>query len=135
MKISQKQAGLLAKQVVAKLNAKKSFKVSEAMRLKIRDFVETRKELVSAKNDAQEAINRHDKTLGAITGAVRNLYHYDSQAAIIEKIEKKNVPSVDEICDEIILNAMFTSEDDLQSFVEKITKKFEKSLQTKMLNN
>ena len=135
MKISQKQAGLLAKQVVAKLNAKKSFKVSEAMRLKIRDFVETRKELVSAKNDAQEAINRHDKTLGAITGAVRNLYPYDIQAAIIEKIEKKNVPSVDEICDEIILNAMFTSEDDLQSFVEKITKKFEKSLQTKMLNN
>jgi hypothetical protein len=135
MKISQKQASLLSRQVIAKLKSKKSFKVSDLMKAKIKDFVETRKELIKAKNDAQEAINRHDRSLGAITGDVRNLYHYDSQSAIIEKMEKKNVPSEEEVCDEIILNAMFANDEDLTSFIEKIAKKFEKNLQAKVVSN
>lgn len=135
MKISQRQAALLAKKVVAELKAKKSFKVSELIKAKIKNFVETRRELVKAKNDAAEAVNRHDATLQSIIGKVDKLYGYDNQQAIIEKLEKKNIPSEEEICDEIILKAMFTNEEDLDKFISSITKRFEKNLQLKVASN
>jgi uncharacterized coiled-coil DUF342 family protein len=135
MKISQKQATLLAKEIISQLNAKKTFKVSNELRQQIKAFCEKRKELWAKVNEAKEEVNRHEMTLHKIVGRIDHLYTSDSLERIIEKVEAKNVPTVSQVEDEILLKAMFANEDDMQAFIDKIVSKYSKKIQAKVLNN
>jgi hypothetical protein len=135
MKISSKQANLLAKEVVNQLKAKKVQKVSAAVKEQLNQFVDKRRELYNKKADAQEEINKHEQSLKKIVGNVRGIYGSETITQMIDKIEKKAIPSVSEIEDEIILKSMFNSEDDLTSFINAIVKKYEKKLQVKVASN
>jgi predicted transcriptional regulator len=135
MKLSQKQASLLAKEIVKRLNDKKSFKVSETLKAQIKKYCDKRAELWRKKAEVQEEINRHEMTLKNIIGNVPNVYGSDSMSRIIEKVEEKNVPSVSVIEDEIILKSMFESEDDMKKFVDSIVDKYAKKIQSKVVAN
>lgn len=135
MKISQKQAGLLAREIYKQLEAKKAFKVSDTLKAQIQKFCEVRSALWKKKNDAQEEVNRHEMTLRKIIGNVDHVYGSDSLSRIIEKVEQKNIPKIQEIEDEIILKSMFANEDDMQAFVKTIVDKYSKKLQSKVLAN
>lgn len=86
MKISSKQANLLAREVVRQLQLKKSYKVSESVKHQLEAFQKKRSELYRVKTDAQEAINKHEMTLTKITGKIQNLYASDSINKIVEKM-------------------------------------------------
>ena len=135
MKISQKQAELLAKRVVAKLKSKKSNRVSDLTKAKIETFVEKRRELQRINDEAQQELNKHDNSLWKIIGNIRHVYAYDSVSKIVEKVEQKLIPSEQDVADEIILNAMFTEQGDLEKFLETVSKKFEAKLQNKIATN
>lgn len=135
MKISQKQAGLLAREVLKKLQKIKVGRMPELMQQQVRQFVDKRRELVSAKAEAQEAINRHDMQLKKIVGDVKNLYESDPAAKIIEKVEQQNIPTLSQIEDEIILKAMFADSGDLEKFIESIADGFAKKLNKKVFQN
>lgn len=135
MKISQKQANLLAREIVSKLKEKKVQKASDSLIAQVKKFTDVRMALNKKKAAVVEEINRHDATLRKIVGNLPNLYACDSVNKIIEKVEEKNMPRVQEIEDEIILKAMFKSEDDLETFVNAIVKKYEKKLSHRILVN
>lgn len=133
MKVSPKQANLLAKEVVKTLIAKKSFKVSDNIVDKLKEHFAKEKELNREKNEINERINKHDAQLYKITGKTsRNVYNLDGA---IKEMERQNLPTVQQVEDEIILRAMFANEDDMQKFLDSIVKKFEKKLQNKVLAN
>lgn len=128
MKISQKQAHLLAKEVHSRLVKQSRTVVPEATIQKVRAYKEKRRELDSAVRAAQDELNKHDATLKTVVGAsnLNKIYTSDTIEQIIEKLKERAVPRVDEIEDKIILKAMFASEDDMETFVEKIVKDFTK---------
>jgi len=82
-----------------------------------------------------EEINKHEGSLFKITGKINRLYGSDTLQTMIDKVEEKNIPSVSEIEDEILLKSMFKSEEDMETFVNGIVKKYEKKLQNKVLAN
>lgn len=133
MKISQKQANLLAKEIVRQLTAKKVQKAPEHIVKAVTTFSTKRNVLIEKKNKVEDEIRTHDKELYKIIGKNYNVSCYDSAAKIIEKFEQKNVPNTQEIEDEIILKSMFANEDDMKSFVDSIVSKYEKKLQSKIL--
>lgn len=135
MKISQKQAQLLAREIINQLKAKKIERVPSAIKNQINDFVEKRKELVKKKDAVQLEINNHDVILYKITGKIDRVYGGDSAAQIVQKLEEKFVPKQQDIEDEIILKSMFANEDDMQKFVDTIVAKHSKKLQSKILSN
>lgn len=138
MKISQKQAYLLAKEVVRQLQQKRVHKVSELTKAKVKEFCDKRMELIRKKSSVQEEINKHEASLGKVLGMSSGAwgrYGDSSQQRIIEQLEKVNIPSVQQIEDEIVLKSMFASEDDMQSFIDKIVKSHEKKLQAKTVLN
>lgn len=135
MKISQKQASLLAKEIVNQLKQKKVQKCPEHLKKQLGSFLEKRKDLLNKKAEAQDEVNKHDGSLIKIVGKGTKVYPYDSLSAMIDKIEEKAIPSTSEIEDEIILKSMFKSEDDMETFVNSIVKKYEKKLQAKVLVN
>lgn len=135
MKVSQKQASLLAKEVVRQLKEKKSGKVSETIKSQLRSFLEKRSSLNSKINEARNELNKHDATITSIVGRGTSIGGYETFGVIIEKLEQKNIPKVSEIEDEIILKSMFASEDDLHSFIEGIVKKHSSKLQSKVVLN
>lgn len=135
MKISQKQALLLAKEVVNQLKAMKVQKVPDTFRQKLKQWMDKRNQLMTAEKEAEEARRKYETTLKNLTG--RNVYceAYWSIDKIIEKIEEKNIPSVSEIEDEIILKSIFNDKNDMQSFISQIVKKYEKKVQNKIIAN
>lgn len=126
MKISQKQAGLLATEIIAQLKKQKVNKVSEFTKAKLQEFKEKRGELLAAKNAADEAINRHDLTLRTITGTLNRGGAYLSIKELIGEMENASIPKHSEVEDKIILQAMFATPDDLEAFVQKIVKEYTK---------
>jgi hypothetical protein len=135
MKLSSKQANLLAKEIVRQLELKNSFKMSEAEKQPIKKFFDKRAELQQVKDKAQEAINTHDRTFSTLVGNKRGYYVSDGYNKIIEQLEKKSVPAINEIEDEIILKSMFANPDDLQKFVDSIVLKYSKKLKLKAASN
>jgi hypothetical protein len=126
MKLSKKQSELLAAEVLKALKRQGVSNVPEITIAKLRQWKEKREELVRAEKEAEEATRKHEATLQAITGKNRNINRYDSVADMVDKMKTASVPSLREIEDKIILKAMFTNEDDLQSFVQTIVKEFTK---------
>jgi hypothetical protein len=135
MKISQKQAFLLAKEIVRQLKEKKAQKCPDHIRKGVEQFVSKRDELTDKKQKAQDEITKHDRTLYTIVGRSTNISAYDNVKSMIEKIEEKSIPSVSSIEDEIVLKSMFQNEEDMETFVSTIVKKYEKKLQSRILSN
>jgi hypothetical protein len=126
MKISQKQAELLAKEIHDRLKRQRVGEVSELTKAKLAAFKDKRQELADVINKAKDELNKHDATFGKITGNVKGIYGGSTMQEIIDKLKSSNLPSVHEICDKIILKSMFASTDDMENFVETIVKDFTK---------
>lgn len=128
MKISQKQANLLAKEVHQRLVKQSRSSVPEATIGKVRAYKEKRRELDAIVRAAQDELNKHDATLKSIVGihAANKIYTSDTIEQIIEKLKERAIPRVDEIEDKIVLKAMFANEDDMESFVNGVMKDFTK---------
>lgn len=137
MKISQKQATLLAKEVLNQLRKAKVGEVPDHVISQIKKFREKRQELLAVCKVHDEALKAHEDTFKKLVGASANerIYFGDSVATIVEKLKERDFPKLSQIEDEIILGAMFASDDDLQSFVGKIVKKFDKKTKSKVLQN
>lgn len=125
MKISQKQASLLAGEVLRQLKNSRSNKISDEKKAELKLFFDERKKFVTNVDDAKAALQKHDNTLRPITGNIRS-GGYHGITSVIEDMEKCKTPSVSEIEDKIILESMFASEDDMEKFVATIVKKFTK---------
>lgn len=126
MKISQKQAGLLATEIINQLKKQKTHRVSESTKAKLQEFKEKRGELLHAKDAAAEVLNRHDQSLRVITGKLTRSGAYSSIKEIVEDIENAAIPKHSEVEDKIILQSMFTNPEDLEAFVQKIVKEYSK---------
>lgn len=127
MKISAKQANLLAKEVDKKLrNNSAPFKVSEILRAKLVAYYEKRTELNLKIRKAQDDLNAHDRKIFDITGRVNGIYAGEGMHSIIKKLEADKFPSISTIEDEIILKAMFASDEDLEKFLQKIVDSYTK---------
>lgn len=137
MKISQKQASLLAKEVLKQLQKLKVGEVPEALINQIKKYREKRIQLLAICKEHDENYRVHESAWKKLIGAANEdrIYASDNLDTIIEKLKKKESPRLSEIEDEIILGAMFSSDDDLQSFVNKIVKKFDKKTKSKILQN
>jgi hypothetical protein len=128
MKLSQKQAELLAGEIRQRLIDQNVNAIAPILRAKIEKFKEDRDVLIELKNKAEEAIDAHDKKLAAIIGKdkmgkIRKYWDADN---IIEELEKANIPSLDAIEGKIILKAMFVSADEMDKFVNDLVKEFSK---------
>ena len=135
MKISQRQASLLAREIVSQLEGKNAFKIGDGQKKQIESFLNKRKALIQKKAEAQDNINRHDGTLVSVVGKGTKINPYDNLQEMVKKMEQKQIPSASEIEDEIILKSMFKSSEDLETFIQSIVKKYEKKLQSKALSN
>ncbi len=136
MKISQKQAGLLAREIISQLKSKKAQKISDEMKDKLKVYMEKRNDLKKKEEDARELVLKHEGTLYGIIGKMNErVYGSDTLTQIIAKVEAKTLPTVSEIKDKIILKSMFQSEDDMQKFVDGIIGEYTKKLQSKILQN
>lgn len=137
MKISQKQAELLAKEVLNQLKKIKVGEVPEQVIAQLKKFKEKRTELLAACKVHDEALKSHEDSFKRIVGSnsgVR-IYVSDSVSTIVEKLKERDTPTLSQIEDDIIIGAMFASDDDLQSFVNKIVKKFDKKTRSRVLQN
>lgn len=138
MKINQKQANLLAKEIVKRLQAKKVQRLPEIAKARIENFVNNREELKKKEQAASAAREAYEDKFWAITGLKRgetNARPYHTSKQIIEAMEKKQIPSQQEIEDEIILKSMFANPEDMEKFVQSIVSKYEKKLQQKVTAN
>ena len=138
MKISQKQASLLAREIVKLLQAKKVQRLPEITRAKIQDWADKRDEFKKKEKEMQEIMQAHENKLWAIIGIKRletSIRTYNTVSQIIEGVEKKQIPSQQEIEDEIILKSMFDDAEDMEKFVQSIVCKYEKKLQQKISSN
>jgi hypothetical protein len=128
MKLSQKQAELLAAEIRQRIINSQSNSISPILRSKIEKFKGERDLLIEKKNKAEEAIDAHDKKLPLIVGKenmsrIRKYWDVDN---IIEELEKANVPTLETIEGRIILKAMFTNADEMDKFVNDLVKEFSK---------
>ena len=135
MKVSQKQASLLADEIVRQLKAKKVHRCPEQVRDQLKEFLKKRDELMSLEKQAEENRRKFEGGLYKIVGKGTRIESYWGIEKIIEKLEEKNIPSSREIENEIILKSMFKNEDDMETFVNSIVKKYEKKLQQKILSH
>lgn len=125
MKISQKQAAILAQEIHKKLRTNTSF-VSDSTKQAVRQFISKRERLLEVKEKAQEAINEHDRTLKKFIGKCRTISAYHDYDRMLKELETANIPNACEIEDKIILKAMFVDADDMEKFVDSIIKEFTK---------
>lgn len=135
MKVSQKQATLLAKEIFRQLEAKKTGRLSDLTKAKLDEFVSQRETLEAKVNAAKKELEKHENTITKIIGNIRGVYGSDSLAYLIKKTEQANMPSIQAIEDEIILKSMFNNEEDMEKFVKSIVDHYSKKLQNKILSN
>lgn len=127
MKISSKQANLLAKEIVRRLKNQKVDDIPDHIKIKLMEFKSVREDLMDECKEADKALDEHDKKLKAIIPNI-HMEPRDSYSEMLTKLREKNIPRVGEIEDEIILKSMFASEDDLNKFVDAIVKKHAKQI-------
>jgi hypothetical protein len=132
MKISQKQAQLLATQVVEELKKKKTHRVPDQIKSKLREFMTVREDLLNAEKKAEQIRRSHDSKLKEIVGNQVRAEPYWTFSKIVEAIEEKNIPKVSDVQDQIVLQAMFKSDVDMETFIASIVKKFEKKLNNRI---
>lgn len=126
MKISQKQAELLAGEILKTLKKENVGEASPIVVARIEEFVEKRESLLKACKVADDAYERHTKSLNKICPGIKRLYDGDSMDEIVRKVKESKIPSLEEIQNKIILRAMFASSEDLEAFVQSIVKEYTK---------
>ncbi len=124
MKISQKQANLLAKEILKQLKRENIGKVSELTIAKLKEFKEKRDVLVKAKNDAECALDKFDNSLKQIVGDNNQIRCYHAVNQMVEVLKRQNIPSLSEIEDKIILKGMFATDQDMDTFINGIIREF-----------
>ena len=128
MRISNKQAELLAKEIFDRLKKTNVSKLSPELLSKLRAYKKQRDKLFAEKDKLEKEIQEWDKQLTGIVGKsnINKIRGYWDEENIIEKLEEVNTPTLQEIEDKIILKSMFTSEEDMEQFVEKLVNDFQK---------
>ncbi len=126
MKISQKQASLLAGEVLRQLKKQNTFEVSEHTVARLEDWKEKADGLLLVCKKADDAYSKHESDLKKITNNHNSIYGNYSVNQMVEKLKQRDTPSLSAIQDKIILESMFASEDDMEKFVSTIVKKFTK---------
>lgn len=130
MKISQKQAGLLATEVLKTLKRENIGEVSPHIVGRLKVFMQKKAELRKIAEAADRAMEDHEREFKLITGNMRNVYSHSSEKQILDQLRESKIPSLSEIEDKIILRAMFTTEESLQDFVNAIAKEYTKKKKT-----
>jgi hypothetical protein len=136
MKLSSKQAEVLAAEIHSKILSSHTSKIDPHLKSKIEAFKEERGVLDDAVKEAEQSLENHDKKLKRIIGKqwtnkIRNYWDADN---IIEEIGKASVPTISQIEDKVILKAMFASADDMEKFVNDMVKDFTKKKNTVLSN-
>jgi hypothetical protein len=132
MKISNRQAEVLAKEIVDQLKAKKP-KMPSELEVKIRQWKRDRVKLEKDKAEAEKMLDKHTEKLKTVIGkAASSIRGYWDEDNIVEKLSETSIPTIKEVEDEIILKSMFKSDDDMQTFVNSLLKKYEKKMQLKI---
>jgi hypothetical protein len=128
MKLSQKQAELLAAEIRQRLMDSEVCTVPALLRAKIEKFKEERDVLIEKKDFAEKAIEAHDKKLWGLVGKenTKKIRCYWDADNIIDELEKINIPSKEAIEGRIILKAMFVSAEEMDKFVNDLVKEFSK---------
>lgn len=128
MKLSQRQAELLAAEIRQRIIDSEVTTISPLLRARIEKFKEERDVLIEKKNKAEEAIDAHDKKLTGIVGKdnLKKIRKYWDVDNIIEELEKANIPTIEAIEGRIILKAMFVSAEEMDKFVNDLVKEFSK---------
>lgn len=126
MKISQKQASLLAGEVLRQLKKANTFEVPAHTVAKLEDWKDKANALLLICKNADDAYKRHESELKKITNNHHNIYGNCTVNQMVERLQQKETPSLSSIEDKIILESMFASEDDMEKFVASIVKKFTK---------
>lgn len=121
MKFTTRQANLLANKVAEKLKDS-NFSVSAMKRKEIEKWVATYQRLRQAHEAAEKAQSKHFGTLSDITG-LDKYYGTTTTDNIVKEMQKRAIPSVNIIEDEIVLSSMFAEDQDLDSFIDSIVKK------------
>lgn len=125
MKISQKQASLLAQEVVKKLKKASVGELPDELMAKIKTFKSKHSALQNIVEKAESAVEKHEQTFKNIVD-IRGLYATDSLARIIQKVKEGVMPTEKEIEDKIILKSMFATDTDMETFISGIVKEFTK---------
>ena len=123
MKISQKQASLLASEILKQLEKKNVTRISDHQKARIIDFVEKREALQELVDEAKKKLDEHKNTLKKITGNPKSSSWYNVKD-IIAECEKTKTPTHAQIENKIILKSMFATDTDLETFIEMIAKEF-----------
>jgi hypothetical protein len=124
MKLNNVEANLLASEIRNQIISKLSnVEVSPSLLKKINDYKAKYEKLKKAEADASVALEQHEDTWEEIIGA-NNIYASDSLPMIKKKLKEKNVPKLDDIKNKIILKGLFSKEEDMNEFVQKIVGEF-----------
>lgn len=124
MKLSQKQAELLAGEILSKLKLKNKYTVSPLKVDEVQEFVEYRDSLLSKRNEINAQLAVHDRGFKKLVSNHSNIYASDSSAEIIRKLSEKEIPTHSQVTDKIILKSMFASSDDMEAFMDIIAAEF-----------
>lgn len=126
MKLSKKQAEVLATKIRSEILKTNSFIISESLRNAVVKFKAIEDEFDAKIEELQKAKAAHEKNLKKVLGSNWNnsIRGWQSADEIIKAIERNNIPSLNEIEDKIILKAMFASEKDMQSFMDSVVKEY-----------
>lgn len=124
MKINKEQSEWLAEEVLDILKNTIDY-VPEEKRADIRAFVAGRGKFTNAVISANDKLSEYDKQFNKLVAPFSNrIYNKANVELIIKELEKNLIPTKGEIRKAISLGNMFTKEDDMKSFIDKIVAKF-----------
>lgn len=124
MKLNNKQIKVLAEQVLAKIseNVPEYTKAQEkAIDIFIKKETELSEKIDKLSDERSELRERIQKFLGC-----KKKYFYSFDKETLLKNIDKDLPSLEQIQDKIVLEAMFESKEDMKSFIDKLVKEFSK---------
>ncbi len=121
MKINTKQAQLLAKKIQEKLITQESTpRITKEELATINEYFKKEKGLRDAIHLAQKRLNDAGDKMRKL-----GINYFPTKDLAIKNLEKKNLPSVNDISDQIILMGMF-EDTDMNTFINKIIEKLTK---------
>lgn len=127
MRISQKQADLLAQEIAARIKKESGPSyVLPSVRAAIKSFKKQREYLYLEKDKIQKLIDSHEQTFSSVVGEknVGRIRPYDTEQNIISKLEQATAPNLAVIADKIILRSMFATPETMEEFVSGLVKEF-----------
>lgn len=127
MRISQKQADLLAEEIVSRI--KKEYGdayVSSETITAVKQFKAKQATLQKKVDSANKEKDEHARTLSEVVGKanvskIRGYYDADD---IINKLREAASPGIAAVADKIILKSMFATPETMEEFVSGLVKEF-----------